>query len=215
VAAYESLPADLRARLAGADAAVIRLRAELAAEELRAFPADSRAWFRQNDDQFERYCLSVLPVTDEATGGRLAAESASGVPLADLVSRQGGQDAGCGLGYQLEESFAPDLAEALVNAPAGRAVGPFPASDGSLVLVGLTSRTPQSFDEVDAAPETAGVADQLYRRARQAVEDGPWQEWRAGQRPEVTVDPRYGTWDAETLSVLPPQGGAPTGGLAP
>lgn len=211
VAGFDALPGAVRGRLVRTEAVVARLRVELAGGELDDFPADAEAWYRDNPEQFEEFCLSVAPVADEAEGRRLAAESASGqLPLADLVTRQRGQQAGCGLGFQLREQLLPDLATALERAPVGRAVGPFPGTDGRQILVGVSSRTPQPFADVEAD------AARLYQAERTGLEAGPWQEWLADQRPDVTIDPRYGSWDAEANTVRPPQGTrAAAGGLAP
>jgi hypothetical protein len=43
------------------------------------------------------------------------------------------------------------------------------------------------------------------------VEDGPWKTWLAAQKPEVSVDPRYGSWDPQKLQVNPPAGPATAG----
>jgi hypothetical protein len=210
-AAFDSLPEGLRGRLVRGDAVVTRLRRDLAAGQLDDFPGDAQAWYRANQDQFVEFCLSVVPVADEAEGRRLAAESASGqAGLADLVTRQGGQEAGCGLGFQLREQLRAELAEALEAATVGRAVGPFPATDGSQILVGVSSRTQKPFTEVEAE------AAQRYEAERSRLEDGPWEEWLATQQPEVSIDPRYGTWDAENKTVRPPEGTlAPSQGVAP
>jgi hypothetical protein len=175
---------------------VARLRQELAAGQLGDFPADAEAWYRANPGQFDAYCLTVVPVADEAEGSRLAADSAAGqVTLAELVARQNGREVPCRPGFQL-----PNVVDELAATPIGRAVGPYLGSDGATVLLAVTSRTPTPFAQVEAE------AAQLYRADRSSVENGPWQEWLAAQRPEVSIDPRYGTWDAEDHAVRPPLG---------
>ena len=85
-------------------------------------------------------------------------------------------------------------------APVGRAVGPFPASDGTQILVGVSSRTPRAY------PDVTEEAAQLYQADRIGRENGPWEEWLNAQEPDVTVDPRYGTWDGEDKTIRPPEG---------
>ena len=43
-----------------------------------------------------------------------------------------------------------------------------------------------------------------YRVARAKAEDPAWKAWLSGQKPNVTVDPRYGTWNAAQLMIDPP-----------
>jgi hypothetical protein len=201
---FDRLPQALRDRLVAADAASAKLRAALADKELEGFAPDPQAWYQAHQALFVQYCLSTIPVKDASEGAQLAGQ-ANASNLQQLVAGHGGQDAGCGYGYQVQQSFDSDLAGAILGADAGRAVGPFQANDGSLVLVGIRSRDQKSYDVVKAA------ADALYQQDRNSVEDGPWKTWLAAQKPEVSVDPRYGTWDAQKLQVNPPAGPASPG----
>ena len=76
-------------------------------------------------------------------------------------------------------------------------VGPVEGQSG-LLLVGLTSRDVPPYDQV------AADAPAQYRVARAAAEDPAWRAWLGTQEPDVTVDPRYGTWNAERMQVEPP-----------
>ncbi|MEA3215959.1 MAG: hypothetical protein QOJ19_2115 [Acidimicrobiia bacterium] len=198
VDAFGKLPADLRARLLTAEAASNRLRHELSAKELSAFASDSSAWYDSHRDLFQQYCLSVIPVKDQAEAQALAPQVNQGT-LKDIVAAQKGQDAGCGLGYQVQQSLPADLSAAVLKAEPGQALGPFSANDGSQVLVAISSRQQQAYNDVKAA------ADALYQQDRLSAEDGPWSTWLAAQKPRVSVDPRYGNWDPAKLAVVAPQ----------
>jgi hypothetical protein len=136
---FDRLPQALRDRLVAADAASAKLRADLAGKELAGFAPNGQAWYQAHQPLFVQYCLSTIPVQDEAEGAQVASQANAG-NLQQLVTNRGGQDAGCGYGYQVQQSFDSDLAGAILGAQAGSAVGPSQANDGSLVLVAVRSR---------------------------------------------------------------------------
>jgi hypothetical protein len=205
VGAFGQLPAYLRTRLITAEAASSRLRAALATKELGAFAPDSSAWYQSHLALFQQYCLNVIPVKDEAEAKAVIPQVTSAT-LKDVVAAHKGQDAGCGLGYQVQQSLPANLASAVQNAEAGQAVGPFTANDGSNVLVAVSSRQQQAYNDVKTA------ADSLYQQDRTTVEDAPWQAWLSAQKPRVSIDPRFGSWDPQKLLVVAPK---PATGVAP
>lgn len=198
VDAFGKLPTDLRDRLLTSEAAGNRLRHELAAKELGAFASDSSVWYESHRDLFQQYCLSVIPVKDQAEAQTVAPQVNQGT-LKDIVAAHQGQDAGCGLGYEVQQSLPADLATAVLKAEPGQAVGPFTGNNGALALVAISSRQQQAYNDVKQA------ADALYQQDRLSVENGPWSTWLAGQKPRVSVDPRYGNWDPAKLAVVAPQ----------
>lgn len=195
VGAFGQLPAALRTRLIAAEAASSKLRQSLAAKELSSFAPDSQTWYQGHQSLFLQYCLSTIPVKDDAEAQTVIPQVTSAT-LKDLVAAHKGQDAGCGLGYQVQQSLPADLATAVQGAQAGQAVGPFTANDGSKVLVAVSSRTQSAYADVQAS------VDSMYQQDRASVENGPWQAWLSAQKPRVTIDPRYGNWDPQKLLLV-------------
>jgi len=145
---------------------------------------------------FAQYCVSSIPVESEDQGKALVRQTQGGTTLAELVTRQGGQDEGCIAGYQLDQLPA-QLAADLRSAQPGAVVGPYQGQSG-LLLVGLSTKSVPTFDQVSAQ------ADSVYAQARSSAEDPAWKAWLAQQKPDVSIDPRYGSWDAQQLTVDPP-----------
>ena len=195
-AAFSQLPDPLRNRLIRAEASATALRDELAAADLATFPADAHAYYDAHPEVFAQYCLSSIPVDDEEQGKELIRQTKGGTTLAELVARQKGQAEGCLAGYELDQ-LPEELAGSLRAAQPGDVVGPLQAQ-GSPLLVGVTSR------DVPAYAQVADQASARYRIARAAAEDPAWKAWLATQKPDVTIDPRFGTWNAAQLQVDPP-----------
>lgn len=195
-ASFSQLPDALRNRLIRAEASATALRDDLATSDLASFPADAQAYYRANPDLFAQFCVSTIPVDSEDEGKELIRQTAGGTTLAELVTRQKGQAEGCLAGYELD-GLPAQLAGDLRAAAPGAVVGPVQGQSGYL-LVGLTSRDVPAYDQVK------DQASARYRVARAQAEDPAWKAWLATQKPDVTVDPRYGTWNASQLQVDPP-----------
>lgn len=185
-----------------AQAAVLReaLAAE-AGENADVSAADVRAYYDENQDQFTQNCVAHILVDDEATADELRAQIEGGADFATLAQANstdtGSATQGGDLGCQAPGTFVPEFETAIDAAEVGEVTQPVQTQFGyHLILV--NSKGAQPFDT---------VKDQI-RQQLETPADDPLNTFLAEAlgSAEVDVNQRYGSWDAETMTVVPPEG---------
>lgn len=207
--AFDALSAeyqDFQARL-GAQAAVLAEALAAEAQEANAVSDEEvRAYYDDNQSQFDQRCVSHILVDDEATANDLLTQLQGGADFATLAQANstdtGSAAQGGDLGCQAAGAFVPEFEAAIDEATVGEVFGPVQTQFGyHLILV--NSKGVQPFDEVE-------------EQIRQQLEDpgvNPLDQFinEALADADVEVNPRYGSWDADQLTVVPPEGpAAPT-----
>jgi parvulin-like peptidyl-prolyl isomerase len=143
--------------------------------------------------------VSHILVPDEATANELLRQLQAGANFADLArarSSDGSASAGGSLGCLGAQSFVAEFQQAADNAPLNQVVGPVKSQFGyHLILV--TPWNP-SFDKVKQE-----LAQQVTNQAQQQVQQQRAQLYSAAitkrlKAMKVSVDPRFGAWDAKS-----------------
>ena len=172
-------------------------------EDADVSDADVRAYYDDNQDQFTQNCASHILVDDEATATDLLAQLDAGADFATLAE-ENSTDTGSGaqggdLGCQAPGTFVPEFETAIDEATEGEVTGPIETEFGfHLILV--NSKGVQAFEDVE---------DQI-RTQLETPADDPLNTFLADAlaNADVEVNPRYGSWDPETQTVVPPEGPA-------
>jgi hypothetical protein len=103
-----------------------------------------------------------------------------------------GGDAGCHLPSEFPSTVAP-----IVQATAvGQVADPIPNNAGGFVIIKVSDRKPAVFTDVAAQAEELAARDQ-------SVQFNAWLSTAQGSA-DVSVDPRYGTFDPATFTIKPP-----------
>ena len=136
----------------------------------------------------------------EAIAGRLDGTSNFGALAAEVSDDPGSASAGGELGCAPEGAYVPEFDEVVWSQPVGVVSEPVRTSFGyHLVLV--TARGEVSFE--DARSQLARAVQQNGQAIVGDALGGLLTE------ADVSVDPKWGQWDAETGQVLPPAGAQP------
>jgi hypothetical protein len=153
----------------------------------------------------EQTCLTGVITTDQAVADDAAARAQGGEDLATIAAEidpTTPADLGC-----LAETGSPEVDTALAAVDEGE-VGPpiaLPAeTGGGFLVVRVDSRGPLSEEAareqlVAQAEQAAAQEDPLAPVIEEAFADA-----------DISVASRYGSWDAELRSVVPPEGPAPS-----
>lgn len=135
-------------------------------------------------------------VKDEALAKKLLAELKAGGDFAALAGKNsldpGSKDKGGDLGAQPKGTFVPEFEAALATAKPGEVVGPVKTQFG-FHLIKSTVVPGAEIKEQTRVQATPLVA---RNRLHDLISKGP----------EVKINSRFGTWDAEKLRVIGPEG---------
>ncbi len=172
-----------------------------AQEDADVTDADVQAYYDANQSQFTQNCASHILVDDEATATDLKAQLDAGADFATLA-QENSTDTGSGaqggdLGCQAPGTFVPEFETAIDEATVGEVTDPVETEFGfHLILV--NSKGVQAFEDVE---------DQI-RTQLETPADDPLNTFLADAlaNADVEVNPRYGSWDPETQTVVPPEG---------
>ncbi len=185
--------------------------------------ADVAAFYEENaDSRFgEKATIRHILVEDQQTARRLRRQLDNGADFAELAREHstdpGSAEKGGDLGeYSRGQGLVPEFEQAAFDAEVGELVGPVRTEFG-FHLIEVTDKAP---------PQTLEEATPEIRQELAQTQQGEQLEAALRERTEaaeVTVNPRFGTWDAETGEVRPsePLGavtespGAPAGGTEP
>jgi hypothetical protein len=206
---------------------ILALRAAFAAD-LSTDEALQKAFDESGDTYKNQACASVIlllagqgPTQDPTTGASvppaesdfadaltkangLSDQLTSGADFATLAksssddSQTGanGGDLGCNpVGSYAQQQ--PEIDDAITNQALGKPGEPVKTNFGYAIVL-VRSRGDLTFDE--AKTQLKAAVPTLARTA--------FQDWfvAAAKAATVTVDPQYGSWDAETGTVVPPEG---------
>lgn len=174
-----------------------------AQEDSEVTDEDVRAYYDANQDQFTQNCASHILVDDEATATDLKAQLDAGADFATLA-QENSTDTGSGaqggdLGCQAPGTFVPEFEAAIDAATEGEVTDPVQTEFGyHLILV--NSKGVQAFEDVE----------EQIRTQLETPADDPLNTFLADAlaNADVEVNPRYGSWDPETQTVVPPEGPA-------
>lgn len=192
--------------------AEVRRQAVLAGlSELTTAPPEERTAqleeaFELAGDDFAQLCLQVIVVDDEATAGEAIERIDAGEDFtevaAEISTDPSGEESGGDIGCQAAADLAPVLGEGVYEAEAGDLLGPVEAEFGSIIAQVNDLQVP-TFEEVrpqleEAVPDAG--QEQLQAEVEAALADA-----------EVSVSDRYGAWDVDQRTVVPPvDPGAPS-----
>jgi parvulin-like peptidyl-prolyl isomerase len=167
---------------------------------------DVRAFYDENEAQFGQACLSHVLVDSEERAEEVLAEIEAGLAFSDAAVQystdpSAAQNQG-DLGCNAPGTFVPGFEEAAFeDAPLGEPYGPVESQFGWHLLL-VEERTTQSFDEV-----SADIRAQLEAQAAAGPQEAlaAWID-EAAATADVSISSRYGRWDAEQGTVVPPEG---------
>jgi hypothetical protein len=196
----DAFPATFRDTLLTRNTEVLALQAHLI--DLPCQPEDAaRLYFDAHPEKFGQTCLTVMAV-DPAKADAVYAQVKAGADFATVAKANatdgvGSQDVGCVVVTTLPAAIAAELA----NTATGQIAKPVQSGTVSIIMR-VNDRKTGTFDELRSqAEEVTSVAQsdafrQWYQDALIAA--------------AVTVDVRYGTWNAQQGAIDPPVGGPTT-----
>lgn len=170
------------------------------------YEAQLRQIYEQEQESFEQVCAFTIRAADEAAGNAAIDRVRSGEDAAAVATELAGPEAGpaepqCYSAAAVAQGFGTDG-----TIEAGAVLGPLADGDGFVVLV-VDSTGVQSFEEARATI-AQNVQDEFTAQAQADVD--AWIQERVARSADIEVDPRFGTWDAEALQVVPPVAPATT-----
>lgn len=187
LADYPAAFIDQQVRLIAIDQAL--------AEVVEVSDAELEDAYAERSVSLQQICVSLLLVETEAEAraaydrvvdGEAFAEVAREVSIDPATAETGGE-AGCASAAEVAQSFGPTAPESPVGVP----LEPLQFTQGWVVAT-ITGRQVPPLEEVSES-------------LRQELVQARRSELAAEVRDDVEVDPRYGTWDAASGFVVPPQ----------
>lgn len=205
----DALPSDTRDWLLDLEARGLTLQAELGAEASAGTDqeAQARQLYDADPTAFTTICLRLIAVA-EADLPDVQARLDAGEDFGDvsaqvsidpeLAAARGGDQ--CALVSEYEQQLDPTAFGDIAGAAEGDVVGPYQYDEeGNVVIVEIRSASVPPFEEVS---ET--VIASLPVDDGTAALDALTIEILGGD--DVRVDPRFGRWDSEAGTVVPPTG---------
>ncbi|MEJ7585898.1 MAG: peptidyl-prolyl cis-trans isomerase [Acidimicrobiales bacterium] len=196
---FDRLSTTTQDKLVDAEAAQVALQADLG-RKVEDPEAQALEVYEANPDQYSLVCLSALTVADDAAFAVARTRIEGGEDFA-AVARDVSTDENAANGGELEcipltQITDPTASEQIGAAANGDLVGPI-GQPGQLVLVQVRDRTRQPFDAVKDQ-----ILQQLPPAGQEELEAylGPRRS-----KAQVTVNPRFGRWDAKAGAVVPPK----------
>jgi hypothetical protein len=197
---FDAFPASFRDTLLTRNAEVLALQAKLV--DLPCQPDDAaKLYFDAHPEAFSQACLTVMAV-DPAKADAVYAQLQGGADFATVAQANsndgsGSQDVGCLALTQLSPAFADEVAKTAV----GQIAKPV-ANGASAIIIRVNDRKTGTFGELgtQAQEVTAAAQNKAFRS---------WYQ-NALTAASVTVDVRYGTWNAQQGAIDPPAGATTT-----
>ncbi len=187
-------------------AEINKLRASLG--KGAATPEKIKAFYEENKEQYAQSCVSHILVDDEAKAKELKTQLDKGASFEELAKKEskdnqgasGGSAAkGGSLGCLTERDaagFVPEFVAGYKDLPVGKVSDPVKTQFG-FHLIKITERKQQSLEEA-----TPGITEQLGQDTQQAFNDMITKVARAAK---IKINPRYGKFDHDQLTVIPPK----------
>lgn len=204
-AVFDALSEDTREWLVDLRASTLAL-ARVAAEDSGDVEEQARGLYEADPTIYDRLCISAILVPADqidAVQQRLDAGEDFGQVSAEVtVDQQIAENQGslgdCIPAGQLPQFLPQEVIDLVVPLDVGEVSEVFDLQDGTVAVFELSDRQPTPFEEVRAEIE-ASLPDPGEAALSQLVQES------IGDI-DVHVDPRFGTWDAETGTVTPPAG---------
>lgn len=194
----EAFPDDYRKYLIEREADFLLLQGDLVGQECVVDDAVA-AYYEENREQLEQACTAHILVDTAEAAADVKALLDAGADFAQVAadnsqdpgSAANGGDVGCVGRGQL----VPEYEEAMFSQPIGEIGEPVQSQLG-FHIIRVDSRGIPTLDE---------ARDQVAQLVAQEVQ-GTFGEWfrNAVSAADVTVDPRYGTWDPTTAEITRP-----------
>lgn len=169
------------------------------AEVIEVSDAELEEVYAERSVALQQICVSLLLVETEADARAAYDRVLGGEPFADVArevsidpaTAETGGEAGCASAAEVAQSFGPTAPESPVGVP----LEPLQFTQGWVVAT-ITGRQVPPLEEVSES-----LRQELVQARRGELADE--------LRDDIEVDPRYGTWDAASGFVVPPQPPAP------
>jgi foldase protein PrsA len=185
-----------------------------------ATPEKIKAYYDAHMADFQETCLSHILVEDEPKANDIKAQLDGGADFAELAKKeskdnQGPAGGSAAKGGSLDcittadsAGFVPEFVAGYKDLAVGATSGPVKTQFG-LHLIRVTERKQQSLEDATAAitQQLGGDVDQQFNDLVLAT----------ARKAKIRVNPKYGTFDPDQLTVVPPTAppaaGPPTSGL--
>jgi parvulin-like peptidyl-prolyl isomerase len=162
----------------------------------------ARAYFDAHPQDFTQNCVSVITVADENLANSIVEQSRAGADFAALAKQystdaqtaSSGGDAGC----HYPDEFPSTLAPTVEGTQVGGVTDPISDNVGGFAIIKVDDRKPAAYADVSSEAQQLAARDQ-------SVELGSWLQHTLASA-KVTVDPRFGTFDAQNGVINPPPG---------
>lgn len=195
---FDNFPEAYRDNLVTWNSGVLILQGDLAGRPC-IDEAAIEDYFAENEAQFTQVCARHILVATAAEADAVVADLAAGSDFATIAAERS-TDAGSGaqggdLGCAAAGGYVPEFQEAVVRQDIGVVGAPVESEFGFHVIV-VDSREEAVLDD---------VRDEVVTALAEEVQAG-FGEWFNTALPaaDVTVDERYGTWDAASASITRP-----------
>lgn len=200
---FKGFPKDyqdtLVQRAAKVDALTVSLAGQSATDEA------AKAYYDAHKDEFAEACVSHILLSTKDQADQVKARLDKGEDFAtvarttslDTQSVAQGGDLGCNIN---SDSFAvPEFTQAIMTQPVGQVGNPVQTQFGYHIIL-VRSRTIPPYDQV-----TDRAKEKVVTAAKAKL-----QQWitTAVGKANIAVNPKYGTFDKQSLTVVPPA--APT-----
>ena len=200
---FEKFPEAYQETLVTWNAKVLVLQGDLVGEGCIAADDTVRHYFDTHQDEFVQTCASHILLDTQAEADAVEVQLQQGADFATLAqqlskdtgSAAHGGDVGCFTGGQ----FVPEFETAALALDIGEISPPVQSQFGWHVIK-VTDKNSPTFEE---------VADQVQQKLGESASAGFQMFFNdAIANAEVTVDERYGAWDAERGEVTSPDASA-------
>jgi PPIC-type PPIASE domain len=218
----QSLPSDYRDRLIDDLANRVAFSNSLGdqlPQPAEVTDADVEAFYEQNKDQIYQRCVKHILISTEnrsdADAQQLAEQVRSqlvaGADFAQLASDNsddpGSADQGGDLGCQPRGAYVPEFDDAVWSQEVGAISEPVQTDFGFHIIVVTETQEPTIDDVRDQ------IVSALEQQGQQDSQQGAQDVFQkalldALRKADIEVDARYGTWDPDTGTVVPPEGPA-------
>jgi hypothetical protein len=202
---FDALSPETRDWLVELRAATLAL-ARVAGEDAGDVEAQAREIYEADPSAFDALCLRAIVVENAdvpAVQARLDAGEDLGAVSAEVtvnpeIAAAEGSLGGCVPITQLPQFLPQPLIDAVTALEVGEVTAPNDLGDGSTAWFDVSDRQTSAFEDVQAEIE-ATLPDPGEAALSALVQES------IGEI-DITVDPRFGTWDAATGSITPPDG---------
>jgi uncharacterized lipoprotein YajG len=197
-ALYNKFDKKYQATLLRRNVEILALTSALANQQCGS-PDDAKAYYDTHPADFSNLCLSIIALTDVTQADAIVQRAQSGEDFNALVQQFSADDTTKAKGGALNCFLPSTIQNATVRAQLeAMNVGDviqIPAQ-GGVTIVKMTDKQLQAFADVEQQ------ANELVTLAA----GQPFRDWlqQAEKTAVVSIDPRYGTFDASTFQINPP-----------